>query len=64
MSFYNLSPAAASSTSSFTSSTSSSSTPEIILAMYAHSHVNFAGPPFGAALPLPGARRARAGSLS
>ncbi|KAL0061146.1 hypothetical protein AAF712_012066 [Marasmius tenuissimus] len=32
--------------------------------MYAHSYVNFAGPPSGAALPLPGARRARAGSLS
>ncbi|KAJ8077360.1 hypothetical protein PM082_001790 [Marasmius tenuissimus] len=63
MSLYNLSPAA-SSTSSFASSTSTSSTPEFILAMYANSQFDFASPPSGAALPLPGARRARAGSFS
>ncbi|KAJ8095939.1 hypothetical protein PM082_015160 [Marasmius tenuissimus] len=60
MSFYNLSPAA-SSTSSFTST---SSTPESILALYAHSQFDFTSPPCGAALPLPGARRIRAGSFS
>ncbi|KAL0065510.1 hypothetical protein AAF712_007420 [Marasmius tenuissimus] len=60
MSLYNLSPAA-SSTSSFAST---SSTPEPILAMYANSQFDFAASPSGAALPLPGPRRARAGSFS
>ncbi|KAJ8094253.1 hypothetical protein PM082_006792 [Marasmius tenuissimus] len=60
MSLYNLS-LAASSTSSFAST---SSTPEPILAMYANSQFDFVAPPSGAALPLPGFRRARAGSFS
>ncbi|KAK1223175.1 hypothetical protein PQX77_013956 [Marasmius sp. AFHP31] len=60
MSLYNLSPAA-SSTSSFAST---SSTPETILAIYANSQFDFAAPPSGAAVPLPGPRRARAGSFS
>ncbi|KAK1231018.1 hypothetical protein PQX77_005879 [Marasmius sp. AFHP31] len=60
MSLYKLSPAT-SSTSSFAST---SSTPESILAMYAHSQFDFTSPPSGAVLPLPGARRVRAGSFS
>ncbi|KAK1217002.1 hypothetical protein PQX77_020352 [Marasmius sp. AFHP31] len=43
---------------------STSSTPESILAMYSRSQFDSASPPSGAALPLPGTRRVRAGSLS
>ncbi|KAK1226881.1 hypothetical protein PQX77_010128 [Marasmius sp. AFHP31] len=60
MSLYNCSPAA----SSTSSLASSSSTPESILSLYANSQFDFATPPSGAALPLPGSRRVRAGSFS
>ncbi|KAJ8094323.1 hypothetical protein PM082_006863 [Marasmius tenuissimus] len=60
MSLYNCS-SAASSTSSLTSS---SSTPQSILSPYANIQFDFATPPSGALLPLPGPRRVRAGSFS
>ncbi|KAL0061144.1 hypothetical protein AAF712_012064 [Marasmius tenuissimus] len=63
MTLYNLTPAA-SSTSSITASMSTSPTPEYILAMYAYTRLDFASPPSGAALPLPGTRRVRSGSFS
>ena len=40
------------------------STPESILSLYANSPFNFGSPPSGAAIPLPGPRRVRAGSFS
>ncbi|KAL0064074.1 hypothetical protein AAF712_008933 [Marasmius tenuissimus] len=60
MSLYNLSPAV----SSTLSLASTSSTPEAILTMYANTQFDFTAPPSGAALPLPGPRRARVGSFS
>ncbi|KAJ8094318.1 hypothetical protein PM082_006858 [Marasmius tenuissimus] len=60
MSLYCLSTA----TTSTSSLTSSSSTPETILSLYENSQFDFASPPSGAALPLPGSRRVRAGSFS
>ncbi|KAL0064115.1 hypothetical protein AAF712_008975 [Marasmius tenuissimus] len=60
MSLYNCSPAA----SSTSSLTSSSSTPESIVSLYVNTQFDFAAPPSGAVLPLPGPRHVRAGSFS